>query len=144
MIAGAMFRVVSIICPSTMNRLVWLFRIKVIIMYDMVVVIISIIISTWSWKKSNCSKMGDVPSCSLMFNHVVIDPNESPRLYVWSLKPMNLSATLDFGLISYWLVKWLVVLSICALLVGSFEIIRLSFLFVLGIEFVDLMRFFLR
>jgi hypothetical protein len=79
-----------------------------------------------------------------MFNHVVIGSNESLGLYVWSLNPVHLSAMLDFGLISYWLVKWLVALSICVLLVGSFVIIRLSFLFVLGIGFVDLMRFFPR
>lgn len=48
MIAGAMVHVVSIICPSNINRLVCLFRIRVIIIYDTVVVIISMIISTWS------------------------------------------------------------------------------------------------
>lgn len=47
MIAGAIVHVVSIISPSSINRLVCLFRIRVIIMYDMVVVIINIIISTW-------------------------------------------------------------------------------------------------
>lgn len=95
-IAGAIVHVVSIICPSSINRLVCLFRIRVIIMYDTVAVIISIIISTWSWKKTSCSMMGDAPSCSLMFNHVVISSNESLRLYIWSLNPVHLSATLDF------------------------------------------------
>jgi hypothetical protein len=47
MIGGAAVHLLSIICPSNMNRLVCLFRIRVIIMYDMVVVIINIIISTW-------------------------------------------------------------------------------------------------
>lgn len=46
MIAGAIVHVVSIICPSNINRLVCLFRIRVTIMYDTVMVIIDIIIST--------------------------------------------------------------------------------------------------
>jgi hypothetical protein len=96
MIAGAIVHVVSIISPSSINRLVCLFRIRVIIMYDTAVVIINITINMWSWKKTNCSIMGDAPSCSLMFNHVVIHSNESPGLYIWSLNPMHLSATLDF------------------------------------------------
>jgi hypothetical protein len=76
MIAGAIVHVVSISCPSNMNRLVCLFQIRVIIMYITVVTIISIIISAWSWKKISCSMMGDAPSCSLMFSHVVIGSNE--------------------------------------------------------------------
>ena len=50
-----------------MNRLICLFRIILIIVFITVVMIISLIIKEWSWKKINCSM-----SCGLMFNHVVI------------------------------------------------------------------------
>ena len=52
--AGAIVHVVSINCPSSMNRLVCLLRVRVVIMYSTVVVIISIIISAWSRKKFHC------------------------------------------------------------------------------------------
>lgn len=55
----------------------------------------SIIISAWSWKKINCSMTGDALSCSVRFNHVAIVSNESLKLYLWSLNPMHLSATLE-------------------------------------------------
>jgi len=47
MIAGAVVQIVSIICPSSTNSLVYLFWISIIIMYITVVIIISIIISMW-------------------------------------------------------------------------------------------------
>jgi len=47
MIAGAVVQIVSIICPSSMNSLVYLFRISIIIMYITVVIIISILIRVW-------------------------------------------------------------------------------------------------
>lgn len=72
MIAGAMVQTVSIIWPSRMNRLVCLFWIILIMVYITVVIIISIIIRVWSWKKINCSMVGDALSCSLRFNHVAI------------------------------------------------------------------------
>ena len=70
-IAGSVVQTVSIICPSMMKRLVCLFWVILIIVYITVVMIISIIINTWSWKK-NCSMVGDALSCNLRFNHVVI------------------------------------------------------------------------
>lgn len=72
MIAGAMVQMVSIICPSRMNRLVCLFLIILIIVYITVVIIINMIISAWSWKKISCSIIGDALSCNLKFDHVVI------------------------------------------------------------------------
>lgn len=72
MIAGAMVQMVSIIWPSRMNRLVCLFWMILIIVYMTVVMIISIIIRAWSWKKISCSMIGDALSCRLRFNHVVI------------------------------------------------------------------------
>jgi hypothetical protein len=47
MISGAVVQIVSIICPSIMNCLVYLFRISIIIMYITVAIIISIIIGVW-------------------------------------------------------------------------------------------------
>jgi len=47
MIAGAVVQIVSIICPSSMNCLVYLFQVSIIIMYITVVIIISIIIRVW-------------------------------------------------------------------------------------------------
>lgn len=93
--AGAIVHIVSISCPSNMNRLVCLLRASIVIMYNTVVVIISIIISAWSWKKISCSMIGDALSCKPIVNHVDIGSNESPGLYRWSLNPMHLSATLD-------------------------------------------------
>jgi len=60
-----------------------------------------LIISTWSWKKINCSMTGDALSCSVRFNHVVIVSYESFKLYLWSLNPVHLSATLEVMLITY-------------------------------------------
>lgn len=79
MMAGAIVQMVSIICPSKMNRLVCLFLIILTIVYITVVMIINMIISAWSWKKINCSIIGDALSCSLRFDHVVIVSNESLR-----------------------------------------------------------------
>lgn len=45
MIAGAIVHVVSISCPSSMNRLVCLFQSRVVIMYITVVMIINMIIN---------------------------------------------------------------------------------------------------
>jgi hypothetical protein len=70
--AGAIVQTVSIICPSRINRLVCLFWIILIIVWNTVVMIINIIINAWSWKKINCSITGDALSCSVRFNHVVI------------------------------------------------------------------------
>ena len=65
-------------------------------MHITVLMIINIIIKTWSWKKINCSVIGDAISCNPKFNHVVtVSSNESLILYSWSLKPMHLRATLD-------------------------------------------------
>lgn len=47
MIAGAVVQIVSIIFPSSMNCLVYFFRISIIIMYITVVIIINIIIRVW-------------------------------------------------------------------------------------------------
>ena len=61
-----------------MNRLVFLFRMILIIVYITVVMIINLIIKAWSWKKINYSM-----SCGLTFNHVVIvGSNESFTLYL--------------------------------------------------------------
>jgi len=43
---------------------------------------------------------GDALSCSVKFNHVVISSNKSFKLYLWSLNPMHLSATLEIVLVS--------------------------------------------
>ena len=43
----------------------------------------------------NCSITGDALCCSLRFNNVVIISNESLNLYLWSLTPLHLSATLQ-------------------------------------------------
>jgi hypothetical protein len=73
MIAGAMVQSVSIIWPSRIyHRLVCLFCMILIIVYMTVVMIISMIIRAWSWKKISCSIIGDALSWSLMFSHVVI------------------------------------------------------------------------
>jgi len=48
MIAAAVVPIVPIICPSSMNFLVYLFRISIIIMYITVVIVISIIIRVWN------------------------------------------------------------------------------------------------
>jgi len=71
-IAGAIVQMVSIICPSMMKRLVRLFWMILIIVYITVVMIINIIINTWLWKRINCSVIGDVLSCNLRFNHVIV------------------------------------------------------------------------
>jgi len=47
MIADAVVHMVSIICPSSMNSLVYLFQISIIIMYITVVIIINIIKRVW-------------------------------------------------------------------------------------------------
>jgi hypothetical protein len=47
MIAGAVVQIVSIICSSSMNSLVYLFRISIIVMYITVVIFISLIVSVW-------------------------------------------------------------------------------------------------
>lgn len=62
MIAGAMVHSVSIIWPSRIYRLVCLFCMILIIVYMTVVMIISMIIRAWSWKKINCSMIGDALS----------------------------------------------------------------------------------
>ena len=49
-IAGATVQIVSIICPSKMNCVVCLYWIILTIVYNTVVIIISMIISAWSWK----------------------------------------------------------------------------------------------
>ena len=56
--AGTIFQVVLISYPC-INHLVCLFQISVIIMYSTAVIIISIIIGVWSWKKINCSMIGE-------------------------------------------------------------------------------------
>ena len=86
---------VSVICPSKINRLFCLFWIILIIVYITVLMIINIIIRVWSWKKIDCSIMGDALSWNLKLSHVVIvSSNESLILYTWSLNPVHLSATL--------------------------------------------------
>jgi hypothetical protein len=71
-IAGAIVHAISIICPSSMNQFVYLLKINVVIIYDTTMRIIKIIISAWSWKKINCSIIGDALSCKFMLAHVVI------------------------------------------------------------------------
>ena len=44
--------------------------------------IISIIISAWSWKKINCSMTGDALSCNVRFNHVAIISNENFKNFI--------------------------------------------------------------
>ena len=65
---GAMVQMVSIICPSKMNRPVCLICITLIIVYITVVIIIIMIIRAWSWKKISCSIIGDALSCDPKFN----------------------------------------------------------------------------
>jgi len=43
-----------------------------VIVYITVVMIISMIIRAWSWKKISCSMIGDALSWRLRFSHVVI------------------------------------------------------------------------
>jgi hypothetical protein len=50
------------------------------------VIIISAIISAWSWKKISFSITGDAVSCSVRFNHVVIISNESFKTLFVELK----------------------------------------------------------
>jgi hypothetical protein len=86
-VAGAIVRMVSIICPSIMNRLVCLFWMILIIVYITVVMIINIVIKAWSWKKINYAMIGDALSCNLRFNHVVIfGSNESCNTLFLDLK----------------------------------------------------------
>jgi hypothetical protein len=49
-----------------------LFLIILLIVYVTVMIIINKVISAWSWKKINCSMIGDALSCNLNFDHVVI------------------------------------------------------------------------
>ena len=99
MIAGAIVQIVSIICPSKMNRLVCLFWIILIIVYIIVVIIINIIIRALSWKKINCSIIGDALSCNLKFNHVVIvGSNESFNTLFVELKSNVLICHVRFKL----------------------------------------------
>ena len=53
--------------------------------------IINIIISTWSWKKINCSMTGVSPSCNVRFNHVAIISNESLKTLFVELKSCPLT-----------------------------------------------------
>ena len=62
---------VLISCPSSKNHLVCLFQISVIIMLSTAVIIISMVISMWSWKTINCSMIWEAPYCSHMFRYVV-------------------------------------------------------------------------
>lgn len=78
---------VSIIFPSRINRLSCLFRISMIIKYISGVMIINMIMWTWSWTKINCSMLAEAPSCSLMLNRVFIfDSNESFKTSYVELK----------------------------------------------------------
>ena len=64
-------------------------------MYNTAVTIMSIIINAWSWKKISWSMKGEALSCSVKCNHVVIFLMKVLKLYLWSLNPMHLSASLD-------------------------------------------------
>ena len=48
-------QIVSIICPSRMNRLVCLFWMIRVIVYNTVVITINIIIRAWSWQMASRS-----------------------------------------------------------------------------------------
>jgi hypothetical protein len=72
MIAGIIVQATSIICPSSMNRLMFLLMANVVIIYATTVRIIRIIISVWSWNEISCSIIGDALSCRFIFAHVVI------------------------------------------------------------------------
>jgi len=58
-IASAIVQIVAIICPSRMNRLVCLFWMILIIVYNTVMMIINKIIKACSLKKISCSMTGD-------------------------------------------------------------------------------------
>jgi hypothetical protein len=70
--AGVIVQVTSVICPSNINRMMFLLKVSVIIIYATTLMIILMIISAWSWNEINCSITGDALSCRFIFAHVVI------------------------------------------------------------------------
>lgn len=70
--AGSDVQMNSTICSSKSNRLIIELFIIVNIIYITVVVIIIKIIIVWSWKKINCSIIGELASCVLILAHVDI------------------------------------------------------------------------
>lgn len=66
-IAGTAVQIISMVCPSNNFKFVNLFNIKVIKRYEMKAVIIVKINIVWSWKKINCSIIGEAAFCKVKF-----------------------------------------------------------------------------
>jgi hypothetical protein len=73
MTPGIMVQIVSIIWCSKIKRLIILLVNREVIIYVTKIVIIKIIRKEWSWKKINCSIIGEHLSCREILNQVAIN-----------------------------------------------------------------------
>jgi len=71
-IAGTTVQIISIVCPSSKNRLVIELKNNVAIIYPTKVVIKISTIIAWSWKKISCSIRGEALSWKPKKPHVAI------------------------------------------------------------------------
>jgi len=71
-IAGTTVQIISIVCPSSRNRLVIELKNNVAIIYPTKVVIKISTIIAWSWKKISCSIRGEALSWKPKKPHVAI------------------------------------------------------------------------
>jgi hypothetical protein len=99
--AGNTVQATSIICPSSMYRLISLFMARRIIIYITTVRIIRIIINAWSWNEISCSIIGDALSWVFIFAHVVISKKSLLTLYVELKSTALICQNRLFNLIGY-------------------------------------------